>query len=95
MRVKDVIKSKVWLYTVLPIAIFWGIPKACGDGDNNHHKCYRRVCYNHEEETKYPIVHYMSQGSETYLNDSIVVVRTRIKGLDNYETTIVNLKNTK
>lgn len=53
-------------------------------------------CNHHEHEggeVKYPATYTQNNGTVTYLNDSIVVVRTRIKGLDNYETTIVNIKN--
>jgi hypothetical protein len=46
-------------------------------------------CKNTEE---YPITHYTREGSMTYLNDSIVVICTSIKGIGNYETKIVNLK---
>ncbi len=46
-------------------------------------------CKNTEE---YPITHYTSEGSFTFLNDSIVVIHTSIKGIGNYETKIVNLK---
>lgn len=46
-------------------------------------------CNNPEE---YPIEHRTSGGSVTYLNDSIVIIRTHKKGLDNYETQIINLK---
>ena len=38
------------------------------------------------------IEHRTSEGSVTYLNDSIVIIRTHKKGLDNYETKIINLK---
>lgn len=41
---------------------------------------------------EYPIEHRTSEGSVTYLNDSIVIIRTHKKGLDNYETKIINLK---
>ncbi|MDU6604019.1 MAG: hypothetical protein E6483_13990, partial [Bacteroides stercoris] len=40
----------------------------------------------------YTIEHRTIEGSVTYLNDSIVIIRTRKKGLDNYETKIINLK---
>lgn len=93
---KKLQKPEIWtlLSMALSVVIFVGVP-ACNKEPNNH-KCYsRRNCYSHGQETKYPIVNYMRHGSETYLNDSIVVIRTRIKGLDNYETTIVNLRNNK
>lgn len=41
---------------------------------------------------EYPIEHRTSEGSVTYLNDSIVIIRTHKKGLDNYDTKIINLK---
>ena len=41
---------------------------------------------------EYPIEHRTSEGSVTYLNDSIVIIRTHKKGLDSYETKIINLK---
>lgn len=40
----------------------------------------------------YPKTQYTKDGSVTYLNDSIVVVRTNIQGMDNHETKIINLK---
>lgn len=49
-------------------------------------------CTHSKEE--YPKTHYTKDGSITYLNDSIVVVRTNIKGMDNHETKIINLKKT-
>lgn len=41
---------------------------------------------------EYPIEHRSSEGSVIYLNDSIVIIRTHKKKLDNYETKIINLK---
>ena len=40
---------------------------------------------------EYPIEHRTNEGSVTYLNDSIVIIRTHIKGVGNYETKIINL----
>lgn len=45
--------------------------------------------------TKYPYTESSSEGSVTYLNDSIVVIRTHAKGLDNYIHKVVNLKTVK
>lgn len=41
---------------------------------------------------EYPIEHRTNEGSVTYLNDSIVIIRTHKKGVGNYETKIINLK---
>lgn len=45
--------------------------------------------------TKYPYTESSSEGSVTYLNDSIVVIRTHVKGLDNYVHEVINLRTVK
>lgn len=52
---------------------------------------------NHSDvrHTKYPYTESSREGSVTYLNDSIVVIRTHVKGLDKYVHEVVNLKTVK
>lgn len=60
-------------------------------------QCTSNSKYNHSDVhyTKYPYTESSREGSVTYLNDSIVVIRTHVKGLDKYVHEVINLKTVK
>lgn len=57
--------------------------------------CNGYTSCHHNEHQGYPPIYPTKCGSVTYLNDSIIVIQTHKKGLDNYETEIINLKTIK
>lgn len=54
--------------------------------------CNGYMSCHHNEHQDYPQIYPTKDGSVTYLNDSIIVIKTHKKGLDNFETEIINLK---
>lgn len=54
--------------------------------------CNECISCHHNEHQGYPQIYPTKDGSVTYLNDSIIVIKTHKKGLDNFETEIINLK---
>lgn len=54
--------------------------------------CNEYISCHHNEHQGYPQIYPTKDGSIVYLNDSIIVIKTHLKGLDNFETEIINLK---
>lgn len=80
--IKHYILLKIFILLFLSLLFLQCTPNSkCNHSDVHH--------------TKYPYTESSSEGSVTYLNDSIVVIRTHVKGLDNYVHEVVNLKTVK
>lgn len=55
--------------------------------------CFSACCSNNGyPKAEYPKRSVNKAGYITQINDSIVVIQTHIKGMDNYETKVINLK---